>query len=174
MTAPGPAPALPPLSPDAVARARGLAGLGLRLRVFLFFAALALGVCGALAGGLMLAYRRLAEPEVLPAFLQVGIIAGFLAVGLITWVWYLFDVNVAKPIDLLAGDLRARAHADISPGTRAAIARYLGDLAPAADAAAHSLSETRNALAESVARETLRLSAKRPGSRRCCRMCRWG
>ena len=43
----------------------------------------------------------------------------------------------------------------------AAIARYLGDLAPAAEAAAQSLSETRSALAEAVARETLQLEAEK-------------
>ncbi len=48
-------------------------GLSLRLRVFLFFAALALGAQGALIVGLMLAYRRLGSPEVLPAFVQGGI-----------------------------------------------------------------------------------------------------
>jgi DNA polymerase III subunit epsilon len=157
MMAPAAARPAPPEPPQV----RGLGRLGLRLRMFLFFAALAGGALVALVVGLTLAFRRLGDPAVLPAFVQGGIIAGFVIVGLITWVWYLFDVNVAKPIDLLAGDLRARAHADVSPNTRAAIARYLGDLAPAADAAAHSLSETRNALAESVARETLRLSAEK-------------
>jgi hypothetical protein len=43
----------------------------------------------------------------------------------------------------------------------AAIARYLGDLAPAAQAAATRLAETRNALAEAVARETSRLTSEK-------------
>ncbi len=158
--APGPTPGQSPdASPEPTGRPAGLLALGLRLRMFLFFAALALGALVALVAGLMLGYNRLGAPEVLSAFIQGGIVAGFVILGLITWVWYLFDTHVAKPIDSLAGDLRA--HADISPDTRAAIARYLGDLAPAADAAARSLTETRNALAESVARETLRLSAEK-------------
>lgn len=141
---------------------QGLAGrLSLRLRVFLFFAALALGAAAALAAGLTLAWRRLGTPDTLNAFVQGGVIAGFVTVLLIAWVWYLFDLNVAKPIEALAGSLRARAHADTGGEIDAAPARYLGDLAPAASAAALTLSETRNALAEAVARETTRLSAEK-------------
>ncbi len=135
-----------------------LTRLSLRIRIFLFFAALLAGALVALATGLTLGYRRLGEPEVLNAFIQGGIIAAFVISGLIAWVWYLFDMNVAKPIDILAGALRARAHSDVTGEFDAAIARYLGDLAPAATATAHSLAETRNALAEAVARETTRLT----------------
>ncbi len=132
--------------------------LSLRVRIFLFFAALAVGALIALGVGLTLGYRRLGSPETLDAFVQGGVVAAFAIVGLVAWVWYLFDVNVARPIDILAGALRARAHADVTGEMNAAIARYLGDLAPAATAAAASLSETRNALAEAVARETTRLT----------------
>ncbi len=45
-----------------------LARLSLRVRVFLFFAALGLGVVLAMGVGLALSYRRLGAPEVLPAF----------------------------------------------------------------------------------------------------------
>ena len=135
-----------------------LTRLSLRIRIFLFFAALAAGALVALTAGLTLGYRRLGNPEVLNAFVQGGIIAAFVIAGLIAWVWYLFDMNVARPIDILAGALRARAHSDVTGEFDAAIARYLGDLAPAATATAHSLAETRNALAEAVARETTRLT----------------
>jgi len=135
-----------------------LTRLSLRIRIFLFFAALLAGALVALATGLTLGYRRLGNPEVLNAFVQGGIIAAFVIAGLIAWVWYLFDMNVARPIDILAGALRARAHSDVTGAFDAAIARYLGDLAPAATAAAQSLAETRNALAEAVARETTRLT----------------
>ncbi|RUS63186.1 DNA polymerase III subunit epsilon [Pseudorhodobacter sp. E13] len=138
-----------------------LQNLGLRLRVFLFFAALAIGAVVLLCLGLMLGYRRLGSPESLNAFVQGGVIGGFGVVGLTAAVWYLFDVNVSKPIDLLAGALRARAHADVGAVMNADSARYLGDLAPAAQATALSLSETRNALAEAVARETTRLAAEK-------------
>jgi len=138
-----------------------LARLGLRTRIFLLFAGLTAGLLAALGAGLTVGYRRLGETALLDAFVQVGTIAGFLILGLVAWLWYLFDLNVAKPIDTLAGALRARAHADVSGSVDAAIARYLGDLAPAAQAAADSLAETRNALAEAVARETSRLSSEK-------------
>jgi DNA polymerase III subunit epsilon len=135
--------------------------LSLRVRIFLLFAGLAGGALAALIAGLWLGYRRLGAPENLDAFVQGGVVAAFVILGLVTWVWYLFDVNVAKPIDSLAGALRARAHSDVTGEMNAAIAQYLGDLAPAASAAAVSLSETRNALAEAVARETTRLTAEK-------------
>lgn len=138
-----------------------LARLSLRIRILLFFAALAFGSLAVLAGGLVLSYRRLAAPELVAAFTQAGMMAGFGILGLVVWVWYLFDLNLAKPIEGLAGTLRARAHAEVAGGIDATPARYLGDLAPAASATALSLAETRNALAEAVARETTRLSAEK-------------
>lgn len=138
-----------------------LYGLGLRVRVFLFFAALAIGAVVLLCLGLTLGYRRLGAADSLNAFVQGGVIGSFGVVGLTAAVWYLFDLNVSKPIDLLAGALRARAHADVAAALDPNVARYLGDLAPAAQATAHSLSETRNALAEAVARETTRLSIEK-------------
>lgn len=135
-----------------------LTRLSLRIRIFLIFAGLATGALVALVGGLVLGYRRLGDPDLLQAFVQGGTVASFLILGLVAWIWYLFDLNVAKPIDILAGALRARAHADVSGALDQAVARYLGDLAPAATAAAQSLAETRNALAEAVARETTRLT----------------
>lgn len=137
-----------------------LAKLSLRLRILLFFAALACGALAALAAGLLVGYRHLANPEALSAFVEVGTLAGFGILGLVTWVWYLFDTNVAKPVDLLAGALRARAHADLGRSLDTNVARYLGDLAPAAASATESLAATRSALAEAVARETGRLSAE--------------
>ena len=135
--------------------------LSLRLRIFLIFAGLAAAALFALAAGLWLGYRRLGVPDQAEAFVQGGIIAAFVILGVVAWVWYLFDLNVAKPIDALAGALRARAHADVTGEIDARIAQYLGDLAPAAMAAASSLAQTRNALAEVVARETTRLSAEK-------------
>ena len=135
--------------------------LGLRTRIALLFAGLAAGAVAALVIGLWLGYRRLGAPETLDAFVQGGVVAGFGTIGLVTLVWYLFDLNVAKPIDMLAGALRARAHTDVAGEMDPAVAQYLGDLAPAATAAAATLRETRNALAEAVARETLRLGQEK-------------
>lgn len=136
--------------------------LGLRLRVLLFFAALAAGAVAAIGLGLWVALSRfpvLADDS--NALIQIGLIAGFLTTGLIAWVWFLFDTNVARPIDLLAGALRARAHSDIDSPLDLDVARYLGDLAPAASAAAASLAETRSALAEAIGRETARLTQEK-------------
>jgi DNA polymerase III subunit epsilon len=138
-----------------------LTGLSLRLRVFLIFAGLAAAILAATGIGLWLGYSRLGQPGVGQGFVQAGVLAGFAALGLVATVWYLFDLNVAKPIETLSGALRARAHSDVTAEMDAAIARYLGDLAPAAQAAAQSLAETRSALAEAVARETLRLGSEK-------------
>jgi DNA polymerase III subunit epsilon len=138
-----------------------LTRLSLRLRVLLFFCALGPGCVASIVLGLMLAYGRAGAPALAPAFVQAGVIGGFGIFGLTAAIWYLFDLNMAKPIEGLAGHLRARAHADVEGAVEAHPGRYLGDLAPAASAAALSLSETRNALAEAVARETTRLAAEK-------------
>jgi DNA polymerase III subunit epsilon len=138
-----------------------LARLSLRLRVLLIFTGLAATVILATGLGLWLGYSRLGVPGTAQGFVQAGVLAAFATLGLVAGVWYLFDLNVAKPIETLAGSLRARAHADVSARMDTAIARYLGDLAPAAEAAAQTLAETRSALAEAVARETLRLGSEK-------------
>lgn len=135
--------------------------LGLRLRLGLMFAALAAACLAALTGGLWLGFERLGRPETLPAFVQGGLMAGFAILGLTAWVWYLFDQNVGRAVQSLAAQFRARAHAGIDGAIDPAPARYLGDLAPAADAVARTLARTRNELAEAVARETTRLSAEK-------------
>jgi DNA polymerase-3 subunit epsilon len=139
----------------------GLGALSLRVRIFLFFAALAAGAVTALIAALWFAYARLADPSLLNAFVQVGLLAGLAILGGLAWVWSLFDMHVAKPIDILAGALRARAHSDGGGALDGQIARYLGDLAPAARAAATRLDETQSALAMAVARETTRLATEK-------------
>ncbi|PTV97561.1 DNA polymerase-3 subunit epsilon [Rhodobacter aestuarii] len=138
-----------------------LARLSLRLRVFLFFAALALGNIAALVAGLVFGFEKLGEPEALDGFIIGGVVAGFVITGLITAVWFLFDENLAKPIERLAGGIRARTHAQVETELDAETARYLGDLAPAAAAITQHLNETRSALTESVQRETTRLAQEK-------------
>jgi DNA polymerase-3 subunit epsilon len=138
-----------------------LSRLSLRLRVFLLFAALGAGAVLALILGLGLAYHRLAAGRALDAFVQGGLVGAFGIIGLMVWIWFLFDLNVAKPIGLLSGALRARAHADVSVELDQAPARFLGDLAPAVSATAATLTETRHALTEAVARETIRLAREK-------------
>lgn len=134
--------------------------LSLRLRILLFFALLAVGAVAAIGAGLLVAAR---EAPLAPEVVQGGLVAGFALVGLVVWVWYLFDHNVARAIESLAAAIRARVHAGIEHdiAAEAKAARYLGDLAPAAEAVTRSLVQTRNALAESVARETTRLAAEK-------------
>jgi len=131
--------------------------LGLRLRVFMFFAALALGNLAAIGLGLYFGYQRIADPELISAFVQGAIIAGFAMLGLITWMWFLFDQNVAHPIEQLASGIRARTHAEVASDIDHTAGRYLGDLAPAALAVTQHLASTREALSEAVQRETTHL-----------------
>ncbi|MFB2593926.1 exonuclease domain-containing protein [Paracoccus sp. p4-l81] len=135
--------------------------LSLRLRVFLFFAALALGNLAAIGAGLCFGSSRLDDPQALSALLTGAIVAAFVVTGLIAGVWFLFDQNVARPIERLAGNIRARTMAQIDGDLDHSTARYLGDLGGAAAAVTAHLAETRSALAESVARETTRLAAEK-------------
>lgn len=138
-----------------------LHALSLRVRIFLFFAALAFGSIAALIVALMLGYFHAGNGSGAAGYIQAGLFAAFAILGLLAWIWLLFDAHVAKPIDQLSGALRARAHGKVSDEIGTDIARYLGDLAPAAAAAAQSLGETRSALAEAVARETHRLASEK-------------
>lgn len=135
--------------------------LSLRVRVFLFFALVALGGVAAVCVALWLGYRQLAEPEALSAFITSGAVAAFVIVGLVAWVWMLFDENVAKAVDRLATDMRARAYSDIDSDLNQETAKYLGDLAPAAAAVTSNLSDMKNGLAQHVMRETTRVSGEK-------------
>ena len=141
-----------------------------RLQLFLIFVALALAALAALLAGLWLGYHHLAQAGatlaavvrsgVMAGFVQAGVVSGFALLGLMAGVWLLLDMRFAKPIDQLAGDLRARVHGDVTAALPARQALHLGDLGPAARAASDSLAQTRSALAEAVARETARLSGE--------------
>jgi DNA polymerase-3 subunit epsilon len=135
--------------------------LSLRLRIFLFFAFLACATSGLAIAGLTLGYFRLGEEHALSAFVIAGVIAILAIFALTTWVWVLFDENVAKPVERLASEMRARAHADVDEEIDHAPAKYLGDLGTAAAAVTSNLTETRNAMALAVGRETARLSAEK-------------
>ena len=113
--------------------------LSLRLRVGLFFALLALVGLGA---------------QALPRALGA---AAFLA--LLGGVWWLFDRNLARPLEHLAQGLRARAACDLGAGLAHRGMKYLGDLAPAAEAVAQVLGAQQDALARDVAAKTADLAA---------------
>ena len=138
-----------------------LAHWNLRLRVFLFFALLGLASLVLIGGGLWLGWSR-AVPRPDPgAFVLGGAAGGFAVLGLITWIWRLFDENLARPMQALAAQLRVLAHAEDAKPLDANQAQYLGDLAPAAHAIAERLSATRGDLALAVERETTRLAEEK-------------
>lgn len=118
--------------------------LGLRLRVFLFFALIGIGGSALLAAGLWFGFRRFDPQTPASAFWIAGIVGAMGVLGLSAWVWLLFDENVAKPILRLSGGLRSQTHApgaaEIGPET----ARYLGDLGPAAQALAANLARAKD------------------------------
>ncbi|WP_170324632.1 3'-5' exonuclease [Ruegeria arenilitoris] len=138
-----------------------LTRLSLRIRIFLFFCLLALGGVAVSSLALWISYRRAADPALANAFIFAEILMAFGMVGLIVGVWLLFDDNVAKPIERLSAQLRARAHAGVSTDVDMQAARYLGDLAPAAAGLADQLSGKTMDVAEAVAAETAHLAAEK-------------
>ncbi|WP_146346900.1 3'-5' exonuclease [Phaeobacter marinintestinus] len=138
-----------------------LTNLSLRLRIFLFFCLLALGGVLIAGGAMYVGYVRADAPELLDAFVFSAILTAFALLALVAGVWLLFDENVAKPIERLASEMRARAHAGVSGEMDMHTARYLGDLAPAAAAVAGQLSSSTLGTAEAVAEATARLAAEK-------------
>lgn len=135
--------------------------LSLRLRIFLFFAFLACATSALAIAGLVLGYVRLGEDHALSAFVISGVVAVLAIFALTTWIWVLFDENVAKPVERLAAEMRARAHADVEDEIDHEPTKYLGDLGTAAAAVTTNLTETRNAMALAVGRETARLASEK-------------
>lgn len=131
--------------------------LTLRTRIFLFFAALGTASLAVLGVGLMLGYRQGTGTDPSP-FVAAGIVAGFGILGVTAGIWLLFDENVAKPVERLAADLRARAHGGVTRELDLGTARYLGDLAPAAAAVSKRLSSATLEAADTVAQRTAELA----------------
>ena len=130
--------------------------LGLRLRFALFFAVLALGGTVVLAGGLWFGYAR--SEGSFDGYVIAGVVGALGLFGLATWVGLLFDENVAKPVLALASDLHTRATAGVSSEIDSEPARYLGTLAPAAQAIHEALEEARESQARAIAEKTARMS----------------
>lgn len=137
------------------------ANLSLRLRIFLFFCLIAIGSTGLVLIALWVGHARVAASTVTDGFIFAGILSILGTVALTAGIWLLFDENVAKPIEKLAADMRSRAHAGVATKVDTEAARYLGDLAPAANAVASALSETTLQTAQKVAAETERLNAEK-------------
>lgn len=137
------------------------AGWSLRVRVFLFFALLGLASLALIGAGLWLGYSR-ANPRPDPGpFVLGGAAAGFTVLGLVTWIWRLFDENLARPMQALASQMRVLAQSDAAKPLNPEQARYLGDLAPAAHSIAEKLSQTRSDLTLAIERETTRLAEEK-------------
>ncbi|SMX50215.1 3'-5' exonuclease [Maliponia aquimaris] len=135
--------------------------LSLRLRIFLFFCLLALGGAALVVGALWAGHARALSTSVTNGFVFAGILSVLGLVALTAGVWLLFDENVAKPIERLSATLRVRAHAGLTCEIDAEAARYLGDLAPAANAITAALSDSNVTTAERIAAETSRLEAEK-------------
>lgn len=140
-----------------------LLNLSLRTRVFLIFLALAIGVAASIAAGLWFADRRMwavgllesgpaAPGAAMSALVAGGVLSILGGMGVTAWVWYLFDQNVARPIERLSGGLRTGSIPDRNEG------RYLADLAPAARDAAEARARAAEALAAEVQRHAATLA----------------
>ena len=134
--------------------------LTLRVRIFLFFALIALAVPVLLGGGLWLAAQRL-EGNPTPHLVLFGGAAGFALIGVITWVWQLFDQNVARPIQSIVRDLQTVMHANPQHEIDTTSARYLGLLAPVAREIGDAFASARADVAKEVAAATQSLDEQR-------------
>ncbi|WP_258869747.1 hypothetical protein [Paracoccus thiocyanatus] len=137
-----------------------LTRLSLRVRVLLVFAGLAGAVLAALAAALWVAGASLSgrgspAPEMLDALALAALVAGLGALGAIAWIWFLFDRNMARPIELLAGGLRTGQTPEIEE------ARYLADLGPAARDAAGARARSAEVLAEAIAEHATELQREK-------------
>ncbi|MGI9508361.1 MAG: exonuclease domain-containing protein [Geminicoccaceae bacterium] len=125
----------------------------LRLRVSLFFALIGLGALAIIALALFLAAERIGEEAGQPLVLFGGA-AAFAIAGLSLWVWLQFDEHVAKPIERLAGDMRAVTHGGATGNVDDRSGRYLGLLTPAAHEIALALGKARSDVEEAVKEAT--------------------
>lgn len=146
-----------------------LARLGLRLRIGLFFALLAVGAIAAMIFGAWTAitqsdYVYIWEvPGLFESKMQGWLFAAFLILVLVGGIWHVFDTQFVRAIERLSVTIRARAHADVRGDFTDDhnAAPFLGDLGPAAAELSRSLAASRAALSESVARETSRLTSEK-------------
>jgi DNA polymerase-3 subunit epsilon len=135
--------------------------LSLRIRIFLFFVLQGLGGAALFFAALYVGYSKAHGGDLASSFVLSGVIGGFGVIGLSAGIWLLFDENVAKPIERLAAGLRAQTHAGVGLDGLSDAAKYLGDLAPAAEAMSKQLTDTALNTASVVATQTQRLEAER-------------
>ncbi|MFN3613328.1 MAG: exonuclease domain-containing protein [Rubrimonas sp.] len=128
----------------------------LRLRVFLFFALI--GLAGAALIGV--AAWGAGSRGGLDATIQFGGVAAFALLGVVLWVWLKFDENVVRPVQRIARDARAAAHAGAASLDLQG-ARYLGLLGPAARDLIDALEAERARTADAVACATAEAARRR-------------
>ncbi|WP_425038194.1 exonuclease domain-containing protein [Primorskyibacter sp. S187A] len=133
----------------------------LRLRVFLFFLFLGLAALVLIGAGLWLGWSRSEPRSDMAPFMLGGLAAGFAVLGLVAWIWRLFDENLARPMQILASRMRILAAGERGAPLAEEDARYLGDLAPAAKAIAERLAETQSDLTLAIRRETQSLAEEK-------------
>lgn len=138
-----------------------MTGWGLRLRIFLFFALLGLGGAALAGAGLWLGHQRALTQGAGAGFVLAFVILGFGLPALALAIWWLFDENLARPVLRLATALRLSAQSTAPVAVDAAAARYLGDLAPATQAATRALASSQSDGETRLRTETERLVAER-------------
>ncbi|TQS73142.1 DNA polymerase III subunit epsilon [Rhodobacteraceae bacterium] len=133
-----------------------IGALGLRMRVFLLFVALAAALLGALGAGLFWGAMRAQEGA--DGYLIAAIASGFVGLGVVTAFWWLFDEHIAKPLVRFAAVLRISDQSDTLPED---LGQHLGDLRPAVCAVLAELSRTRTDLTQTVAAATVRMGQEK-------------
>ncbi|RVT83212.1 3'-5' exonuclease [Rhodobacteraceae bacterium CCMM004] len=133
----------------------------LRLRVFLFFCLIVGAGWLVVLGGLWLAARQMGAEAPIGALSTVAVAALFGLAAVAAGVWLLFDENVAKPLERIAADLRARTHVGVGRGLDLKAARWLGDIGPAAEALVRAHDAARRDTTREAQRQTEALKAER-------------
>lgn len=138
-----------------------LTRLGLRLRIFLFFCLLAVAGMTLAAAAMAFGWSRADTDMPATPFVTAFTLFAFLNTGVVLAIWLLFDEHVAKPINQIATKLRLDAHSGGETNISLETARYLGDLAPAADALSQMATSSVTQTANRIAKETSRLEAEK-------------
>lgn len=129
--------------------------LSLRVRIFLFFAFIALASCAVLAVSLYFALDRIG-PEATPPLVLFGGLASFAILFINGYVWQKFDINVANPIELIVKDVRSLVHAKSDQNLDEETGKYLGFLNPAIQEISAALIEARTETDKLIAEATER------------------
>ncbi len=131
----------------------------IRRRFLIRFGGLLGGALVAIGAGLWLGYSRVGGDA--GPFIVAGLAAGFAVAGLVVWAAFVFDDAVAKPVQRLAADLRARARADVGTAVEPIQCPHLGGLADAGNELVRALQSERTDRASAVAGETAKVNRQK-------------